>query len=224
MPDRTTGRLAYMSLTCNKPNCRYMITTDACEPFFAYMRKYVELDSDTMELIAANTGEVTLPEKHIILKEGSPCEKIYFIVSGLARSYYTDFSGKTITWSFHFNTAESISKNLFAVDYRAFLNNKLSSVAIETLSEVYALTISKTQLNYLIEKSFTYERWMRKLNEAAFLHMYDRAFTLLTMAATERYHKLVKEESHLLQMFSNYYIASYIGIAPQSLSRIRSQH
>jgi CRP-like cAMP-binding protein len=188
------------------------------------MRKFVEPDAGTMQLIAAHTSEVTLPEKHLLLLEGSPCDKIYFIISGLGRSYYTDFSGKTITWNFHFNTAESTSKNLFATDYRAFLNNKLSSVAIETLSEVNALLFTKAEVNYLIEKSFTYERWMRKLNETAFMNMYDRAFTLLTMAAADRYNKLVKEESHLLQMFSNYYIASYLGIAPQSLSRIRSQH
>ena len=75
-----------------------------------------------------------------------------------------------------------------------------------------------------MEKSLTYEIFMRKLNANAYLGMYDRAFTLLTMSATERYHKLLNEESHLMQMFSNYYIASYIGIAPQSLSRIRTQH
>ena len=201
-----------------------MIPIETCEPFFTYMRKSVELDPGTMQLIADHTNEVTLPEKHLILQEGSPCEKIYFIVSGLGRSYYTDFSGKTITWNFHFNTPESTSKNLFGVDYRAFLSNKLSSVAIETLSEVNALMFNKTAVNYLIEHSFIYERWLRKLNETAFMNMYDRAFTLLTMAAAERYDKLVKEESHLLQMFSNYYIASYLGIAPQSLSRIRSQH
>jgi CRP-like cAMP-binding protein len=201
-----------------------MIPVETCEPFYNYMRQFVELDIDTMQLIADHTSAVTLPEKHLLLLEGNPCDKIYFIVSGLGRSYYTDFSGKTITWNFYFNTPESTSKNLFATDYRAFLSNKLSSIAVEALTEVQALLFTKKEVNYLIEKSFTYERWLRKLNETAFMNMYDRAFTLLTMAAADRYEKLVKEESHLLQMFSNYYIASYLGIAPQSLSRIRSQH
>jgi CRP-like cAMP-binding protein len=106
----------------------------------------------------------------------------------------------------------------------AFLINRPSSIAIETLSEVTAIVISKEATDYLIEKSSKYESWMRKLNESSYFHMYDRAFTLLTMSATERYQKLLKNEPHLLQMFSNYYIASYLGIAPQSLSRIRSQH
>jgi len=201
-----------------------MISIETCEPFFEFMRKYVDLDTAAMELIAGFTGEVTLPAKHIVGHEHSTCDKVHFVVSGTARSYYTDFTGKTITWSFHFNNKASIARNLFAVDYRAFLTNQPSFIAIETLSELKALTLTKKQVMYLIENCYIYERWQRKVNETAFLYMYDRAFTLLTMSATDRYNKLLKEEPHLLQMFSNYYIASYLGLAPQSLSRIRNQH
>ena len=200
-----------------------MISIDTCEPFFEFMRKYVDLDREAMELIAGYTGEVTHPARQIIVQENSKCDKVHFVISGTARSYYTDFTGKTVTWSFHFNKKESVARNLFAVDYRAFLTGQPSSIAIETLSELKALTLTKQQITYLIEHCYIYERWQRKVNETAFLYMYDRAFTLLTMTATERYSKLLKEEPHLLQMFSNFYIASYLGIAPQSLSRIKNQ-
>ncbi len=200
-----------------------MINSDFCEPFLDYMRTFVELDAHAIEMIAANAKEVILPKKHTILYEGHNSDKVHFMVSGEARSFYTDFTGKTITWSFHFNTPKSISKNLFAVDYRSFLSNENSSISIETLTEVKALVFTREQVTYLIENLPVYERWMRKLNEKAFLHTYDRVFTLLTMTASERYEKLLKDESYLLQMFSSYYIASYLGIAPQSLSRIRGQ-
>lgn len=201
-----------------------MIPVDNCEPYFDYIQRYVKLDPGTMDLIAAHATEVTLPPRHFILHEGSNCEKVYFILSGSARSYYTDFSGKTITWAFHFNNDVSISRNLFACDYRSLLTGRPSVITIETLTESKALIFTRAQGLSMIENCFTYERWMRKLNEEAYAYMFDRAFTLLTMSATDRYHKLLKEEPHLLQMFSNYYIASYLGIAPQSLSRIRSQH
>ena len=201
-----------------------MIPVDTCEPFFEYMRRSVEPDPDTMQLIASHISEVHFPPKHIILAQGDACNKIFFIVSGTARSYYIDASGMTITWSFYFNNDKSIVRNLFALDGRAYLTNEPSSIAIETLSEVSALVFTKEALSYLMEKSLKYEIWMRKLTEGAYVGMYDRAFTILTMSAAERYHKLLKDEPHLMQMFSNYYIASYLGIAPQSLSRIRSQH
>jgi len=201
-----------------------MISLETCEPYFKFVQRYVDLDPGTMEMVAANTGEVRLPPKHIFLHEGSKCEKVYFVVSGTARSYYTDFSGKTITWAFHFNEEASITRNLFALDYRSFLTNYPSLITIESLSELKAITFTKAQVAYLIQNSPLYERWMRRLNELAYALMFDRAFTMLTMSATERYQKLLKEEPYLLQMFSNYYVASYLGIAPQSLSRIRNQH
>ncbi len=201
-----------------------MISLEACEPYFEYMRRNLELDSEMMQLIASQLTEIAFRPKQIILAEGGVSNKGYFVVSGTARSYYTDLSGVTVTWSFHFNNNKSVGKNVFAVDYRAFLTNKPSSIAIETLSELSALVLTREAINYLMEKSLKYEIWMRKLNENAYIHMYDRAFSLLTMSATERYHKLLNEEPHLMQMFSNYYIASYLGITPQSLSRIRTHH
>src|SRR4051812_26793202 len=119
-----------------------MINTDFCEPFLDYMRGFVELDAHAIEMIAANAKEVILPKKHTILYEGHHSDKVHFMVSGEARSFYTDFTGKTITWSFHFNTPKSISKNLFAVDYRSFLSNENSSISIETLTEVKALVFT----------------------------------------------------------------------------------
>ena len=106
-----------------------MISVDACEPYFEYMRKSAKLDSDLMQFVAAHVSEITFPPKHIILQEGSICNKIYFIVSGTARSYYIDPSGVTVTWAFLFNNNKSISRNFFAVDYRAF------SVAIRATVE-----------------------------------------------------------------------------------------
>jgi CRP-like cAMP-binding protein len=200
-----------------------MISIEACEPYFEYVRKYAELDSEAMQLAASQIGEITFPQRHIIFPEGGNCNKIYFVISGMARSYYTDFAGLTVTWSFHFNNNRSLIRNVFITDYRAFLTDKPSSLAAETLSELRALVFTKEAVNYLMEKSLKYEIWMRKLNENAYVSMFTRAFTLLTMSAAERYCKLVDEEPHLLQMFPNYYIASYLGIAPQSLSRIRTQ-
>ena len=200
-----------------------MIPVEACQPYFDFLKKHIELDAGLQQLIASQLTEITFPQKHVMLSESSHTNKVYFIISGTARSYYTDFSGTTVTWAFHFNNNHSVIRNVFATDYRAFITGTLSSISIEALSEIRALVFTKEAVNYLVENSLKYEIWMRKLNEMAYVSMFDRAFLLLTMSAADRYRKLLKDESHLIQMFSNYYIASYLGIAPQSLSRIRSQ-
>jgi CRP-like cAMP-binding protein len=201
-----------------------MIPIENCEPYFEYMRKHVEVDFEMMELIASQLTNASFHPKDIIIREGGVCNRIYFFISGTARSYYTDSSGLTVTWAFHFNSDQSVVRNVFATDYRSFLTNKPATITIEALSETSALVFSREAINQLMEKSLKYEVWQRKINEKAFVTMFERTFTLLTMSAKERYSKLVNDESHLMQMFSNYYIASYLGIAPQSLSRIRNQH
>ena len=201
-----------------------MVPLETCEPYFEYVKRFMELDSETRQLFSSHITQTTFPQKHIILQEGSLCNKVYFILSGTARSYYTDSSGVTVTWAFHFHNSHSVIRNVFVTDYRAYLTNKPCSISIEALSDIHALVLAKETVTYLMQNSLQFEIWMRKLNELAYVSMFDRAFTLLTMSAKERYCKLLEDEAHLIQMFSNYYIASYLGIAPQSLSRIRTHH
>ena len=138
-----------------------MVRIETCEPFFKHMRKFVEPDADTMQLIASHLSEITFTKRHIILSEGGVGSKGYFVVSGTARSYYTDFSGMTVTWSFHFNNEASINRNLWLVDYRAFLTGKQSSLAIEALTDISAMVFTKEAINYLLEKSLQYEIFQR---------------------------------------------------------------
>lgn len=192
--------------------------------FSDYLSTLVNLDAQCITIIRERAKEVYFPKGHIISSAGTVCRYAYFLISGEARSFYTNFSGKTITWIFHFNQPVSNVKNLLIVDYKSFLNGKPASLTSETLTSIKAIQISKSDLDYALQHSLIFERAMRKVSDKSFIVAYDRAFTLLTMSATERYHKLIEEEPHLLQMFSNQYIASYLGITPQSLSRIRSNY
>lgn len=193
------------------------------QPFLDFMSKSVELDQEVIALVAANCKEVTIPKKQFILQERELCNKVLFLLSGTAKSYYTDEFGKTSTWMFHFNNQHSNPKNLFLVDYKSFLGSQPSSISIQSVTEIRAILFSSAQVKFLLNHSLVYARWTSKLNEAAFVITYNRVFTLLTLSAKDRYEKLLAEEPHLLQLFSNYDIASYLGVAPQSLSRIRHQ-
>lgn len=194
------------------------------DAFQQYFNTLVTLDDATAGLIGDHCREVMIPRKEIILHEGGPANRVYFVVSGKAHSFYTDYSGKTTTWLFHFNEPESHVKNLFLADYKGFITNQPSQISFETLTEVRAILFTREQIDFLIEHSAIFERGMRKISEASFIRVYDRIYTLLTMSAALRYKKLVEEEPHLLQLFSNNDIASYLGVAPQSLSRIKATH
>src|SRR5262249_48887386 len=125
-----------------------MIPIDLCEPYFEYVRKYAELDAEAMALVASQVSEINFPHKHIIIPEGEVSNKVYFVLSGTARSYYTDYSGVTVTWSFHFNNHLSVIRNVFMTDYRALLTGKPTTISIEALSPLRALVFTKEAIEY----------------------------------------------------------------------------
>ncbi|WP_172334528.1 Crp/Fnr family transcriptional regulator [Mucilaginibacter sp. SG564] len=193
------------------------------EPFINFMKQTVEVDQETVTMVATHSREITISKKQFVLMENDFCNRVLFIVSGKAKSYYTNPNGKTSNWMFHFNDENSNPKNLFLVDYKSFLGNVPSSVSIVSLTEIKAILFTREQIKFLKEYSASYAKWLSLLNEAAFVITYNRVFSLLALSAKERYEKLLLEEPYLLQLFSNYDVASYLGLAPQSLSRISAQ-
>ena len=192
-----------------------------CDPLIAYIRKTVDLGDNEAELIKAQSREVTFSKGSLLTRDGLHSRYTYFILSGKARSYYIDDNGKTTTWFFHFHEPFSCAKNFFATDYKSFLTNAPGSLTIEALTEIKAIQWSAPNIDEMLERIPVFGTWMRKLDESFFLIIYDRMFTLMTMSAQQRYEKMLKDEPHLQQMFSNDYVASYLSLAPQSLSRIK---
>jgi len=193
----------------------------AAMPLLNYIRKIINLDDTAVEIILNSCKEMLIPKGYTIFNEGRASKYIYFIISGKARSYYIDCSGKIITWSFHFNEIQSDFKNLFIVDYKSILTQAPGTMYIEALTDLRVIRIGHRGLNHKLEHEPILDKCLRKLNEYSFIAAYERIFNLLTMSASERYNKLLNHEPHLLQLFPDKYLASYLGIEPPSLSRIR---
>lgn len=193
-----------------------------CDPLTAYIRKSVNLTDSEATLIEEQSREVSFSKGSFLAQKGQHSKYIYFIVSGQARSYYLDDHAKTITWFFHFNEPFSSVKNLFVADYKSFLTHSPATLTIEALTDIRAIQWNFSDFDYLLNQMPAFETWIRKLNESFFIIIYDRIFTLMTMPAQQRYEKMLQDEPYLLQMFSNHYLASYLSLAPQSLSRIKA--
>ena len=191
------------------------------KPFVDLVSSDVLLDEETKILINDNCRPVKIAKGELLLNAGEVCRDIYFMVKGRAISYFTDYDGKTTTWFFHHNLPNAPVKNLFAVDYRSFLSGAPSGISIQAISDIDALKFSKEAVGLLVERSGSFAVWMQRLHEQSLIVAYDRIATLLTLSATERYQKFLQDEPYLLDMFSNYHIATYLNITPQSLSRIR---
>jgi CRP-like cAMP-binding protein len=190
-------------------------------PLLNCIGKIISPDDPAVEIILESCRDVLIPKGHVIFTEGETARYAYFIVSGKARSYYMDYAGRTITWSFHFNELESDFQNLFIVDFRSLLTQTPGTMTIEALTDIKAIRIGQRGLDPKFGRLPALEKWLQKLNEYFFVLAYERFFNFLTMSATDRYNKLLKNEPYLLQLFTDKHLASYIGVEPQSLSRIR---
>jgi len=186
-----------------------------------HIEKVVQLDEVAVDTILKCSKEILIPKGEIINNHQKPNSYIYFIISGKARTYYVDRAGKAITWSLHFNENHGGAKNLFIVDHKDLLTQIHGYLYVEALTDIKVIRLAQRDLE--LQSGFTpaLRKYLEKLNESAFSAAYERIFNLLTLSASDRYQHLLRNEPHLLQLFADKYLASYIGVEPQSLSRIR---
>jgi len=191
--------------------------------FVKFISQFISLSNEDTIAIENVLSNKSYKAGDKIVQEGSICNSILFTVSGKSRSYFVNHEGQEFTWNFHFNDADSKFENYFLVDYYSFLRQTPSHLTIEALEDIEAITLSYTNIQKIVSKSINLEKVASIMSATAYENVHKRAFTLLTSNAKERYLQLLKDEPYLLNKFQHYLIASYLGVAPQSLSRLRKE-
>lgn len=191
--------------------------------FVKFISQFISLSNEDTIALENVLSNKSYKAGDKIVQEGSICNSILFTVSGKARSYFVNHEGQEFTWNFHFNDADSKFENYFLVDYHSFLRQTPSHFTIEALEDIEAITLSYTNIQKIVSKSINLEKVASIMSATAYENVHKRAFTLLTSNAKERYLQLLKDEPYLLNKFQHYLIASYLGVAPQSLSRLRKE-
>jgi CRP-like cAMP-binding protein len=152
--------------------------------------------------------------KSYISSSGKITNKIFFIINGLARTYYLK-NGKEIT------TYLSCD-NRFIASYSSFINQTPSYENIHCLEECEVLFINYEKMQYLYAEIPKWERVGRILAEQNFLCMADRILKLQMISAKEKYLTFLKTTPlKIIQRTPLIHVASFLGITPESLSRIR---
>lgn len=156
-----------------------------------------------------------LPKKHLLLKAGQTEKYLSFVENGIIR-FYIPKEDNDLTFTFIFN-------NGFVSAYDSFLTQQPSTYNIETLTQTTIWQLSFDDLQIIYNETEIGNTIGRKSAEDLFLKKSKRELSLLIQTAEQRYLNLFTEQPHLLQFIPLKYIASYIGITPQALSRIRKR-
>lgn len=183
--------------------------------FIQYFSKISPLSNDEQNAIAESMMVVHFKKGDYLLKEGQRSTSTYFILNGCVREYVLN-DGEEKTTNFYIEGQWAMSLNNFSSDDRATHN----WVCMEDTDVVQG---SEEQAQELFKKFPRFETISRTIMESAFMEQKKALTAFFTDSPEERYLKLLKSNPELFQRIPQYHIASYIGVKPESLSRIRKR-
>lgn len=180
-----------------------------------YLDQYVKLTDKEWEIFSSKLTREVYPKKSLLLLKGEIENHLSFVNKGIVR-YYIDKKETQYTFGFAFEQE-------FASAYDSFLTQSASRYYVEALTEVelYRITYKDLQIAYAITENGNAVG--RALAEKLYLYKFSREMSSNHETAEERYMRLITQQSYFLKQIPLQYIASYIGVTPQTLSKIRKR-
>ncbi len=157
----------------------------------------------------------TLQKGTALIRNGDICRQVSFINKGLLRLYYLA-DGKEVATGF-------VPENNYVSCYASFLTSQPSSENIDVLEDCELINLSFTDMQTLYNTRPVFERFGRKIAEQLFILISSQTTRLLSLSPEERYQYVIRNQPYIIQRVPQYMIASYIGITPEHLSRLRKK-
>lgn len=152
--------------------------------------------------------------KDLLLQQGEVCHNLFFIIEGIVRVGLTDQYGEERTVYFQ-------AENNFVTDYESFLRDSQAHFFIEALEDVSVLSVDRYGLHQLYQQTDSGNIIGRVMAEELFIATNRRLLSFYTQRPEERYQSLLDAYPGLANRVPQHCIASYVGVKPQSLSRIK---
>ncbi|MFV8334563.1 Crp/Fnr family transcriptional regulator [Flavobacterium sp. RSP29] len=179
--------------------------------------RYVTFEPQELEIFNSLLEYKTVPKKTILLHEGEMCNFEAFVIKGCVRKYYIDANGFEVILQFAIENAwvSDISFSIY--------EEKPSRVYIETLEDCEFFMFSPDTKEELFASAPKFERAFRILMQRSLAVTQDRLFNTISKTATEKYVEFLDHYPLLSQRVAQHYIASYLGISAEFLSKIRTK-
>jgi CRP-like cAMP-binding protein len=180
-----------------------------------YFQRIMPLTEEEAAAIAATMLIRQYPKGHVLLREGQISTEAYFVVEGCVRQYYI-VDGEERTLNVFTEDQWVISINSFGKD--------LPSTHFMACCEDTSLVVGNRQKEEDLYRQFPkFETISRKVMEKVFAEQQEIMGSYFTDTPEQRYVKLLNTRPELIQRIPQYLLASYIGVKPESLSRIRKR-
>ena len=177
-------------------------------------RRYSTMTHDELDILESVLVPMKYAKGEIILNEGDVCSNIYWIVKGLVRQYYYK-NGKELT---EYMAVE----NSIMMSIESLFKEKPSMQLMQALEPTIIYAMPKAELEAVAMRSVNIQILYRKILEESLIISQLRADMLRFESAQDRYQKLVKSSPQLVLRAPLVYIASYLQMTPETLSRVRT--
>jgi CRP-like cAMP-binding protein len=181
-----------------------------------HIEKRVHFADEEFKVISKFFIPKKLRKKQFLLHEGEVCKNIGFVNSGCLREYTIDNKGSE-------HIIQFAIEDWWVSDLNSFLAGSPATYNIDALEDSEVLLLEKAARGKLLDSCLKMERFFRILIESNHVSTQQRITDSLSTSAEERYLKFIKTYPKLIEQVSQNQIASYLGITPQSLSRIRKE-
>ncbi len=189
-------------------------------------QRFVEINAHVRRSIAVNDEELhffnslltfhQFEKKTHLLQEGQVCDFEGYILKGCVRSYFIDGNGFEVTLNF-------AVEDWWIGDVTSFHERTASRLFFETLEPTALLLLSPGNKEILLDRFPKFERMYRLMVQRSLSAVQHRLFATISKSAKERYLEFLERYPLIPQRVPQHYIASYLGVSPEFLSKIRSR-
>lgn len=184
------------------------------ELYFQNFNSKVPLDKAEQEFIKSRLSVKKLRKKQYLLQEGDVCKTATFVEKGVLRAYTVDDDGTEHIMQF-------APEGWFISDLYSFLSGEPATYNIDAIEDAELVLISKSAHEELLQQSPKYGTFQRELITGAYLAMQRRLNSIFSSTLEERYESFMKLYPHIAKRVPQHMIASYLGLTPETLSRVR---
>jgi CRP-like cAMP-binding protein len=169
---------------------------------------------EDIEHIQQSFIPISISRNSVLEEQDKIPQNLYFINSGFMRLFYYDENEEE-------QTTFLCSQSGFITSFSSFVNQTKATENVECITECELLKISHVEAKQLVEKSEYFKNLFLSIFEKSISFSTLRANDLALLTGEQRYQKMIDHQAHFIKNIPLQYIASYLGIKPQSLSRIR---
>ena len=186
------------------------------EAIRSYNRNLVpRLSDDDLAALEECLSVRDIQKGDFLVRAGQVCKCVSFVNKGLVRLYYT-IDGKDISIGF-------AAAGDYTAEYESFLTRKPAAQNIGALSDAQVIDLAFDDMQRLYRENPAFQEFGRKIAEFLFISLNQRNTALLALTPEDRYRNMIANNPQLLQQVPQYMLASWIGVTPEHLSRIRKK-